>query len=94
MSLDKTGLQSTLETIFSDVSSGATAASKATALANAIDEYVKTALVNCSIPAGSVIIQVTGGSGAPAVGVPNTTPILLTGDPDASSGTDNEGGLS
>lgn len=94
MSLDKSGLKSTLETIFNDVSSGVTASDKAEALANAIDTYVKTALVNCSIPIGSVIIQVTGGSGAPAVGVPNTTPILLTGDPNASPGTDNEGGLS
>lgn len=94
MSLDKSGLQSALETIFNDVSSGTTAADKAAALANAVDEYVKTALVNCSIPAGSVIISVSGGSGAPAVGVPNPTPISLTGDPDATPGTDNAGGLS
>lgn len=94
MSLNKTELKSALETIFCDVSSSCSASNKAEALANAIDEYVKTALVNCSIPAGSVIVQVTGGSGTPAVGVPNATPILLTGDPDASPGTDNEGGLS
>ena len=94
MSLDKAGLQSALETVFNDVSPSSTAATKAAAMADLIDEYVKTALVNCSIPAGSVIVEVTGGSGAPAVGVPNTTPILLTGDPDASPGTDDEGGLS
>jgi hypothetical protein len=94
MSLDKSGLQSALETVFSDVSSESTAATKAAAMADLIDAYVKTALVNCSIPAGSVIISVSGGSGAPAVGVPNPTPISLTGDPNAAPGSDNEGGLS
>jgi hypothetical protein len=43
--------------------------------ASAIDVYVKS----LGLPAGSVITQVSGGSGAPAVGVPNTAPIALTG---------------
>lgn len=36
-------------------------------------EEVKAATI--TIPAGSVIIAVTGGSGAPAVGTPNPSPI-------------------
>lgn len=66
----------------------------ATDLSSAIETHIKSALVNCSIPSGSVIIQVTGGSGSPAVGVPNPTPISLTGDPTAPAGTNNAGGLS
>ena len=66
----------------------------ATDLSTAIETHIKTALVNCSIPTGSVIIQVTGGSGAPAVGVPNPAPISITGDPNAPSGSDTAGGLS
>jgi len=93
MSLDKAGLASTLKSIFCDLDPEMCAEDKATEIATAIDDFVKTALVNCSIPAGSVIISVSGGSGAPAVGVPNPTPINLQGDPDAAPGSDNEGGL-
>lgn len=35
--------------------------------------------VEVEIPAGSVIVSVSGGSGAPAVGVANATPIKCTG---------------
>jgi hypothetical protein len=43
-------------------------------LAKVITDYIKTA----GIPSGSVIISVSGGSGAPAVGMPNTTAITVT----------------
>jgi len=55
-------------------------------LSSAIATHIKTALVTCSIPTGTVIVQVTGGSGAPAVGVPNPAPISITGDPNTSTG--------
>lgn len=42
-------------------------------LAKAITDQIKTA----EISAGQVIIAVSGGSGAPAVGVPNTAPIKV-----------------
>ena len=33
--------------------------------------------IEIQIPSASVIVSVTGGSGAPAVGTPNTTPIKI-----------------
>ena len=39
-------------------------------LAQAINQNLEV-----EIPSGSVIVQVTGGSGAPAVGTPNSSPI-------------------
>lgn len=86
MSLDKSGLQSAFLSIFTDVDPSKTASQKAASMADAVDEYVKTALVNCTIPSGTVIVQVTGGSGAPAVGIPNASPISLSGDPDVGTG--------
>lgn len=41
--------------------------------------------VKVQIPAGSVIISVSGGSGSPAVGVPNLNPIDCMGDIQAGS---------
>jgi len=38
-----------------------------------VDHVVANQLV--TIPAGAVIVSVTGGSGSPAVGVPNISPI-------------------
>jgi hypothetical protein len=35
--------------------------------------------VEVTIPAGSFIVEVTGGSGAPALGVSNATPVTVTG---------------
>jgi hypothetical protein len=43
-------------------------------IAVAIDVYAKS----LGIPAGAVITAVSGGSGAPAVGIPNAAPISLT----------------
>jgi actin-like ATPase involved in cell morphogenesis len=48
---------------------------------NNIDDYCNKLArainrnLEAEIPAGSVIVQVTGGSGAPAVGVSNSSPI-------------------
>jgi hypothetical protein len=44
-------------------------------IAAAVDVYSKS----LGIPPGAVITAVSGGSGAPAVGLPNTSPISLTG---------------
>lgn len=48
---------------------------------NNVDDYCEKLAqainrnLEVEIPATSVIVQVSGGSGAPAVGVPNTSPI-------------------
>lgn len=42
-----------------------------------IVKHIKDNLV-VNIPSGAVIVQVTGGSGAPAVGVANVNPITVT----------------
>jgi hypothetical protein len=47
-------------------------------IAKAIDEQIKTAEITTQIPATSVIVQVSGGSGAPAVGVQNPMPLPIT----------------
>ncbi len=58
-----------------------TALSKvAAAIAEEVIEELKQAIVTVEIPANQVIITVSGGSGAPAVGLPNSTPIQLSGD--------------
>ena len=44
---------------------------------DAICDYI-VANIEVKIPAGSVIIMVSGGSGAPAVGAPNASPIGCT----------------
>jgi hypothetical protein len=43
--------------------------------------------VTCIIPKNTVIVDVTGGSGSPAVGVPNAVDIVLEGTIDEASGT-------
>lgn len=93
MALDKAGLQSAFQSIFEDLGTGKTAAQAATELSDAIDVYVKTAIATVTIPSGTVITAVTGGGGAPAVGIPNAAPISLVGDPDDVGGQ-NAGGLS
>lgn len=86
MALDKSGLQSTLRTIFEDLSEGKSADDAATSLSDAIDVYVKTAIATVTVPSGTFIVSVTGGSGAPAVGIPNPAPVPVTGDPGAGTG--------
>ncbi len=46
MALDKTGLKNALQAIFTDITSGKTAADAADDFANAIDTYVKTGTVS------------------------------------------------
>ncbi len=47
----------------------------ATILAEEVIREIKQAKIAVQIPAGQVIITVSGGSGAPAIGVLNPTPI-------------------
>lgn len=82
MGLDKAGLESGLKTMFETLNVNITAETKAGIMATLIDAYVKTAIATTVIPPGTVIIAVSGGSGAPAVGVPNPAPISIVGDPD------------
>ena len=93
MALDKAGLQSTFQSIFEGLGASKTAAQAATELSDAIDVYVKTAIATVTIPSNTVVTVVTGGSGAPAVGILNPAPISVVGDPDDVSGQ-SAGGLS
>lgn len=86
MSLDKSGLKAAFQSAFEGLGTSKTAEQAAIALSDAIDVYVKTAVAQVTIPAGTVITAVTDGGGAPAVGVPNVAPIALTGDPGAGTG--------
>ena len=96
MALSKSDLKDALEaafiTIFEDIPDNPpkTAAEKADDMAQAVsdtvDTYVRTAIAGVTISSGTVITAVTGGSGAPAVGIPNPAPIPLSGDPDLGTG--------
>ena len=46
--------------------------------AEIVSHYLMNAEVTVTIPAGTVLVSVTGGSGAPAVGTLNPSPISLT----------------
>lgn len=84
MALDRAGLVTALESAFESLSAQkpegdppATANDAATAIADAIDAYVKTAIATVSIPPGSVVV-----AAAPiAAPVLNPLPIQLTGGP-------------
>lgn len=80
MALDKDTLISDLETIFSKSNSASEAA---TAIADAIDKYVKTATVTITALTGEV--QVQGSPSAQA----NVSPLTFTG-----GDTTHSGGLS
>ncbi len=86
MALDKAGLKAALQTAFEDLNSAKTASDAAQDMADAIDIYVKTAIATVTIPTGTFIVSVSGGSGAPAVGVSNPAPVPVVGDPDATTG--------
>ena len=60
MSLDKTTLQTTLETIFGSTHTAADAAQQ---IANAIDTYVKNATVNVTSVTGVTAGTATSGTG-------------------------------
>ncbi len=75
MSLDKNELQ---DLMLSKMSANPDNQSDAfEALADAIVEYIKSNL-EVDIPRGAVIDTVTGGSGAPAVGITNIDKIACT----------------
>lgn len=87
MALDKAGMKTALQTAFENLADGGvTAADAATAISNAIDTYVKTALAKVVIPPGTVVIAC---GMAPVL---NTVPISVTGDPDGAGPL--KGGLS
>ena len=44
-------------------------------IAQEVIKELKQAQINVFLPAGSVVVQVTGGASAPAVGVMNSAPI-------------------
>jgi hypothetical protein len=107
MSLSKTELKNAFLAVFKDIQKGKSAERGAEQLADVIDTYVRTAVVNATIPAGTytvsaeiapgkVIVAATGGviNATPiAVDVTlNASPNSITGDPDG--GPDDAGGLS
>jgi hypothetical protein len=47
----------------------------------------KTDPIEAILPANSVVVEVTGGSGAPAVGVKNASDIVLSGEITSGSST-------
>ena len=51
-----------------------------------VTHLITAGTVQVVIPAGAVIISVSGGSGTPAVGVSNPVNIPLIGDPVAGTG--------
>jgi len=60
MPLNKTALAAALTTIFEDLDTSATATQKASDIADAIDDYVKTGLVTVSTT-GATLIGTPGG---------------------------------
>ena len=74
MALEESALAQTLKTIFDDMNSEARDTQwYAEQMAKAITDQIKTA----AVPAGTVIISVMGGSGAPATGMPNPAEIKV-----------------
>lgn len=69
--LDKDTLKSSLKTIFE--TEGNTAESVATAIANAVDTYVKSAKVTVTAPTGAIAVQ-----GSPSA-QSNVAPISIEG---------------
>jgi hypothetical protein len=76
MALDKAGLKTAIQHVFEKVGDDnqLSAADAATQLSDAIDAYVKTALATVNVPAGTFLI-------AAQAGIPNPTPVALTGGP-------------
>jgi hypothetical protein len=78
MALQEGALSSALKAIFDAMDGAAGGSPKnnqwyADQMAKAISDQIKTA----GVPAGTVITTVSGGSGAPAVGVPNPAEIKV-----------------
>jgi hypothetical protein len=78
MALVESVLAEALESIYNQMDAAAGSTPKtnkwfAEQLAKAVTDQIKTA----EIAAGKVIVSVSGGSGAPAVGTPNPAPIKV-----------------
>jgi hypothetical protein len=78
MALVESVLANAIKSIYSQMDAAASGEPKTSAwlaeqLAKAITDQIKTA----EIGARQVIVSVSGGSGAPAVGVPNQAPIKV-----------------
>jgi hypothetical protein len=78
MALNETTLASALKGIYAEMRDSASGSPKdddwfAEKMAKAITDQIKTA----EIASGKVIVSVSGGSGAPAVGVANPAPIQV-----------------
>ena len=77
-----TGAKGALKDAFKAILSNAERTSQLTvddvaeALADATEAYINSLTIE--VPSGQVVIQVAGGSGAPAVGTPNPAPIQCT----------------
>jgi hypothetical protein len=70
----KTQMDDHVDKYTSDSNSEKAAKAMADAVAKSAIDHINDNL-QIQIPAGTVIVEVTGGSGAPAVGIKNTTPI-------------------
>jgi hypothetical protein len=74
MALQESALAEALKTIFDSMDSEARDTQwYAGQIAKAITDQIKTA----AVPAGTVIVSVMGGSGAPATGIPNIAEIKI-----------------
>ena len=71
MSLDKAGLAAALKAIFEDVSPTTTAEAKASAIADAIDAFVKTGEVSTTVASG-IAVQVDPNTGIGATSATGT----------------------
>jgi hypothetical protein len=74
MALQNSALSQALKAIFDAMEEARDNQWYADQMAQAITDQIKTA----GVPAGAVITSVSGGSGAPAVGVPNTAEIKVS----------------
>jgi len=83
MALDPVALKNSIQAMFEDRDVANTAEQKAQELADNIHNYIIEAIATVVIPANTFVIAVTGGSGAPAVGILNPSPVNVIGDPDA-----------
>jgi hypothetical protein len=75
MALQEDALAQALKTIFDDMDREPRDSQwYADQAAKAVTDQIKTA----AVPVGTVVVSVSGGSGAPAVGVPNPTEIKVS----------------
>lgn len=72
MAVETSVLETKLKTIFAAMQDGS---KNDNWLAVQLADAISAQITSAEIAAGSVIVAVTGGSGAPAVGAPNAAPI-------------------